>query len=94
MEPDPINVRIDAIELGRISRDENDAIDTIDLRVRCATGCYMRSLARDIAIALNTVGYCSILRRIQSGTFKAADALPSQTMDIAAISAALFTSCR
>ncbi|MEK9657375.1 MAG: tRNA pseudouridine(55) synthase TruB [bacterium] len=94
VEPDPINVRIDSIELGHIARDENAAIDTLDLRVRCATGCYMRSLARDIAIALGTLGYCSTLRRVQSGTFKAADALPSQTMDLDVISAALFTSYR
>lgn len=37
-------------------------------------GVYMRSLARDLAIACNTVGYVSELRRLSVGSFEVADA--------------------
>lgn len=37
-------------------------------------GVYMRSLARDLAVACNTVGYISELRRLRVGPFDIADA--------------------
>ncbi len=37
-------------------------------------GVYMRSLARDLAVACNTVGYISVLRRLHVGPFDIADA--------------------
>lgn len=41
----------------------------IDLIVLCSKGFYMRSLARDLAAALGTVGHLCALRRIRSGIF-------------------------
>ena len=38
-------------------------------RVACGTGTYIRSLARDIALALGTVGHVTMLRRTASGPF-------------------------
>ncbi|MBT5264016.1 MAG: tRNA pseudouridine(55) synthase TruB [Rhodospirillaceae bacterium] len=43
--------------------------DTARFRVRSGKGTYMRSLARDLALALGTVGHVSGLRRLRVGPF-------------------------
>jgi tRNA pseudouridine55 synthase len=48
----------------------------ISLRVHCGKGFYVRSLARDLARALGTLGHLSALRRTHSGLFDLADATP------------------
>lgn len=74
----------------------------LDARVVCAKGYYVRSLARDLAAALGTVGHVTALRRTRSGAFTlrdaseapmsvaaaAARALPTAILDDAAVSAA------
>ena len=40
----------------------------IDLDVTCGPGTYIRSLARDLARALGTVGHLCLLRRLSSGS--------------------------
>jgi len=58
-------VRIDQLEL--LARpDANHA----DFRVACGKGTYIRSLGRDLAQALGTVGYLSFLRRTAAGPFR------------------------
>lgn len=52
-------------ELELISRTHS----TISLRVHSAKGFYVRSLARDLAEALGTVGHLTELRRVRSGGF-------------------------
>ncbi len=42
----------------------------ISLFVHCSKGTYVRSLARDIAQALGTVGYVKELKRVKAGPFK------------------------
>jgi tRNA pseudouridine55 synthase len=49
----------------------------IQLRVRSGKGFYVRSLARDLARALGSVGHLSSLRRTHSGAFSLADAVAS-----------------
>jgi tRNA pseudouridine55 synthase len=44
-------------------------------------GYYVRSLARDLAAALGTVGHLTALRRMRSGCFVAEEALPLDTPD-------------
>jgi tRNA pseudouridine55 synthase len=46
-----------------------------DLEVRVSKGFYVRSLARDLAASLGTLGYLSALRRTRSGVFSVDDAL-------------------
>jgi tRNA pseudouridine55 synthase len=41
----------------------------ITLRARVSKGTYIRSLARDIALALGTVGHVTMLRRLKAGPF-------------------------
>jgi tRNA pseudouridine55 synthase len=46
-----------------------EALDEVTLSARVSKGTYIRSLARDIARALNTVGHVTMLRRTRSGPF-------------------------
>ena len=48
----------------------------LQLTVTCSKGTYVRVLAEDIAKALGTVGHLTALRRIQTGDFEIADAIP------------------
>ncbi len=66
-------VRIyDITLLGRSEDKEN----TYRLEIHCGGGTYIRSLARDIAVALGTKGIMSSLCRAQSGLFTLENALP------------------
>lgn len=49
--------------------------NTIQFRVSCSTGTYIRTLAADIAEALDTCGYLSCLTRNSIGQFSLADAI-------------------
>lgn len=58
--------------------------------VRSGKGAYMRSLARDLAVGLGTVGYVSALRRISVGSFTESMAIPLDNVDGLRHSGALF----
>nr|WP_294847813.1 tRNA pseudouridine(55) synthase TruB [uncultured Sphingomonas sp.] len=47
----------------------NDEISEITLSATVSKGTYIRSLARDISLALNTVGHVTMLRRTKAGPF-------------------------
>ncbi len=49
--------------------------DQCQFRMVCGSGTYVRSLGRDLAVALGTVAHISELRRIQDGKFKIEDAI-------------------
>jgi len=49
--------------------------DSATFVVTCSKGTYVRSLARDLALALGTVGHVSMLRRTQAGPFGLASAI-------------------
>jgi tRNA pseudouridine55 synthase len=66
----PRVVRIDAFSLVRAI----DA-DHAEFEVTCGKGAYMRGLARDLALALGSVGHVAALRRLQVGPFVEADAI-------------------
>jgi tRNA pseudouridine55 synthase len=61
-------VTVRELELLRVELPE------IELRVRSSKGFYVRALARDLALALGTVGHLSALRRTHSGSFSLDDA--------------------
>ena len=69
----PRRVLIERLELlGRLDADHADFV------VSCGKGTYIRSLGRDLALSLGTVGYLSALRRTAVGPFReeAAISLP------------------
>ena len=73
VELKPRTVRIERLELlGRPDADHADLV------VACGKGTYIRSLGRDLALKLSTVGHLSALRRTVAGPFRedAAISLP------------------
>ena len=48
---------------------EDFTVDSIHIKVKCGRGTYIRSLARDIAVSLGTVGYLKTLIRTRIGDF-------------------------
>ncbi|MBM08243.1 MAG: tRNA pseudouridine(55) synthase TruB [Magnetovibrio sp.] len=63
-------------------------IDHVIFEVVSGKGAYMRSLARDIARALNTVGHIAWLRRIAVGTFHTRNAISLDNLEMLGHSAA------
>jgi tRNA pseudouridine55 synthase len=64
---DPASLFDGAVEEQRDSRFRGN--DRVTLIARVSKGTYIRSLARDIAHALRTVGHVTMLRRIKAGPF-------------------------
>jgi tRNA pseudouridine55 synthase len=52
-----------------------DWLEEVTLSARVSKGTYIRSLARDIAQAVGTVGHVTMLRRTKAGPFTLADAI-------------------
>jgi tRNA pseudouridine55 synthase len=59
------------------------------LRVTVSKGTYIRSLARDIALALGTVGHVTMLRRTRAGPFDLAQAISLDKLETIAKGASL-----
>lgn len=55
--------------------DTNGSLDAVTLVAHVSKGTYIRSLARDIALALGTVGHVTMLRRLRAGPFAAERAI-------------------
>lgn len=60
---EPRKTTIHQFEITRI------ALPEVDFRVQCSKGTYIRSLAHDFGIALQSGGYLSALRRTKIGAF-------------------------
>ncbi len=74
----PKKVRIYGMELLGKSEDKEN---TYRVKIRCGGGTYIRSLARDIAAALQTKGVMSSLLRTQSGYFTLDKAIPFSLLE-------------
>jgi len=72
----PVNLRERTVTVHSISIVSVDLPD-ITMRIRCAGGTYIRSLASDLARDLGTVGRLKTLRRLKSGPFEVAGAISS-----------------
>jgi tRNA pseudouridine55 synthase len=68
--PQPRNVEIEFLKLETASR------DTLRFELSCSAGTYVRALARDIGVALQSAAHLVQLRRLQSGGFSLAAAAP------------------
>lgn len=51
------------------------ALPEVDFRIVCSKGTYIRSIARDLGLALNSGGHLTALRRTRIGNFKVTDAV-------------------
>ena len=63
------------VEISRLTLDTKDPT-SIHFIATCSTGTYMRSLARDIGVALGTVAHLAELRRLRNGSFTLEQARP------------------
>ncbi|MBQ7368190.1 MAG: tRNA pseudouridine(55) synthase TruB [Clostridia bacterium] len=70
-------VKIFGVELLGAAGKEN----TFRLKINCGGGTYIRSLARDIAAALETYAVMSALKRTKSGVFGIETALPFSVLE-------------
>jgi tRNA pseudouridine55 synthase len=59
----------------RIVAGAGDALEEVTLEADVSKGTYIRSLARDIARALGTVGHVTMLRRLRAGPFNLSQAI-------------------
>jgi tRNA pseudouridine55 synthase len=78
----PVEITVHRWEVLGITEDEAggdtaDAMRVREARVRitCAGGTYVRSLARDLARACGSAAHLTVLRRLRSGPFDVADAV-------------------
>lgn len=68
MELEPVKIKILELEIIKFK------LPNLTLRIKCSKGTYIRSLARDLGIALNSGAYLADLVRVGSGNFKLSDA--------------------
>jgi len=61
------SIRVDSIEVHEM-REAESGID-LDVSVRCSSGTYVRSIARDLGARLQTGGHLTALRRTAVGPF-------------------------
>ena len=66
-----------------------EEFDELTLTTHVSKGTYIRSLARDIALALGTVGHVTMLRRTRAGPFELAQAISLDNLQDAAKARAL-----
>jgi tRNA pseudouridine55 synthase len=76
VELQPRPARVDRFEL-----ESRPDADTAIFFVESGKGVYMRSLARDLARAVGTVGHIAALRRMRVGPFHEATAIPLDKLD-------------
>ena len=62
-------VSIRALTVRHSGEQGNDGLEEVSLSATVSKGTYIRSLARDIAHALDSVGYVTMLRRTRAGPF-------------------------
>lgn len=71
----PRQIHVENLELIEARTNEADFIMT------CGKGTYVRSIARDLALALGTVGYVSKLRRDRVGNFTLENAISLDNLE-------------
>jgi tRNA pseudouridine55 synthase len=74
----------DAQKQGSPSTSSGRTVDQITLSATVSKGTYIRSLARDIARALGTVGHVTMLRRTRAGPFSLEQAVSLDFLEEAA----------
>lgn len=54
----------------------------IEIKVNCSSGTYIRSLVRDMGIALNSLCTMTALKRTQVGNYKIEDSITKEELDL------------
>lgn len=74
---EPRKIEVYNIELLNIDSIKKE----IEFIVNCSKGTYIRSLCKDIALKLDTVGFMSQLNRVQVGEFNISESLTLQELE-------------
>lgn len=69
VEIQPKSVHISEFDLTRV------ALPDVDVRIVCSKGTYIRSIARDFGLSLNSGAYLTALRRVRIGEYRVEDAI-------------------
>jgi tRNA pseudouridine55 synthase len=72
---DPRQITIEQFEITKID------LPTVEFRVVCSTGTYIRSLVHDFGQALGVGAYMSALRRTKIGQFNVQDAIQWEDLE-------------
>ncbi|WP_242147903.1 tRNA pseudouridine(55) synthase TruB [Sphingomonas sp. BAUL-RG-20F-R05-02] len=72
-------VTIHALTVAAVA--DAGVLEEVTLSAHVSKGTYIRSLARDIALALGTVGYVTMLRRTKAGPFDLSQAISLDNLD-------------
>jgi tRNA pseudouridine55 synthase len=81
VEREPVPVIVRSVELMGTLRDGPDGTRDFDVRVKCSSGTYVRTLAHDIGHRLGVGAHLSELRRIAVGHFILANALTLEALE-------------
>jgi len=85
---------VTVFNLDVVSAEAERTLGGVTLMAHVSKGTYVRSLARDIALALGTVGHVTMLRRTRAGPFDLTQAISLDLLDEAAKGATLETLVR
>ena len=85
----PVELEARTVSVERFELVDRPDPDHARFEVTCGKGTYMRSLARDLALELGTVGHISALRRTLTGPFSEETAIPLDKLEVLGHSAAL-----
>ena len=69
MEIQPRKISIPVFDITRFELPE------VDFRIVCSKGTYIRSIARDFGVELDSGAHLTVLRRTRIGEFKVEDAI-------------------
>jgi len=67
-------VTVSTFEVRELRRNHEDGTVSVDVRVECSSGTYIRALARDLGAALGVGGHLTALRRTRVGPFDVREA--------------------
>lgn len=81
VSPELVEGRVDAEARPSTGSGLSDNLQSITLTAHVSKGTYIRSLARDIAHALGTVGHVTMLRRTKAGPFTLESAISLDILD-------------
>jgi tRNA pseudouridine55 synthase len=73
-----VEMKLRAVTIHELSVEDADGegtLESVTLIAHVSKGTYVRSLARDIALALGTCGHVTYLRRIKAGPFTEGQAI-------------------
>lgn len=76
----PVRITVHRWEVLALRPSPDGAVQEAGVRIACAGGTYVRSLARDLARAVGSAAHLVALRRVASGPFRVEDAVTLEAL--------------